>query len=511
LTAETNAPTGGRTTDAGFTLPELLIVVVIMGLLMPVLAMAFSVVVRTNPTSSDRADDSRSLGNLTNWVSQDVSSTRENGFFIGASAPTGGCLASSLPASSVNLLELHWNEGSKGFVTNYRWVPTNPSKGRIFRYACLQGQPAVGVSVTAELNEIASGQFGRAPVEITRSPTTLADGSSGTKGVQFVVLILDSNGVQRELLSLDATTTNVLTTLPGSAGGSGGTNTAPIVSDLAMTITPPATLIDTLQATDPDGDILFTTFPNGVPAGWNLRATEVTIEVTPDPAAAPGLYVIDYRVTDPSGASADARLNVTIAAVTPNQPPIANALSLNATKSLPSVGTLVFSDPEGETLVPVLNTADIPTGWTATVSGNQVTVTPSASATGATVIRYSVTDSAGATTTSQITVNVCTVSLVSVSPASRTVAVKGNGDLFNDVTVEIASNGACSALVLGFLPNTSLVESTESFNASNVVTIRTNSATWTRPANGATRVVALNVRLGANGPIQLSLNLTTTR
>ena len=500
-----------RRGDDGFTLPEVLIVVVLLGILMPVLAMTFSVVVRTNPTSSDRADDSRSLLNLTNWVSQDVSSTAEDGFFIGASAPSGGCLASSLPTSSINLLELQWSEGSKRFVANYRWVSSGASKGRIFRYSCLQGDPAVELRMTAELNEVTSGQFGRAPVEITPTPTTRANGLPGIKGVQFVVLIFDEYGVQRELLSLDATTTNVVTTLPGSGGGSGNTNQAPSAADLSVTITPPATLIETIQATDPDGDILFTTFPNGVPAGWNLRATELTIEITPDPAAAPGLYAIDYRVTDPTGATADAKLNVTIAVVTPNQPPVASALSLNATKGLPSVGTLVFSDPEGETLVPVLNPADIPIDWTATVSGNQVTVTPSASASGTTVIRYSVTDSAGATTTSQITVNVCTVSLVSVTPASQTVGVKGNGDLLSDVVVQISSNGACSALVLGFLPNTSPVESTESFNAAEIVTIRTNSATWTRPGNGQTRVVALNVRQGANGPIQLSLNLTTTR
>ena len=33
-----------------------------------------------------------------------------------------------------------------------------------------------------------------------------------------------------------------------------------------MTITPPATQIETLPVTDPDGDVLFTTFPNGLPA-----------------------------------------------------------------------------------------------------------------------------------------------------------------------------------------------------------------------------------------------------
>ena len=84
--------------------------------------------------------------------------------------------------------------------------------------------------------------------------------------------------------------------------------------------------------------------------------------------------------------------------------------------------------------------------------------------------------------------------------------------LFDEVTVEITSNGACSALVLGFLPNSSVVETTESFNASNVVTIGTStSLAWVRPASSTNRVVPLNVRQGANGPILLSAYLTTTR
>ncbi len=205
-----------------------------------------------------------------------------------------------------------------------------------------------------------------------------------------------------------------------------------------MTITPPATQVESLQnvATDPDGDVLFTTFPNGLPGSWNILATELTISVTPDPAAAPGDYDIVYRVTDPSGEWADATLKVTISAPTPNRPPTANAVSVNASRSQPSVATLVYSDPDGDVLVPVLNAADIPSDWTATVIGNKVTVTPSATASGTTVIRYSVTDSAGATATSQITVNICTVSLVSISPASSKVVVTDGGGLAEPVTVD---------------------------------------------------------------------------
>ena len=502
-----SSPAGARVTDAGFTLTELVIVVFLLGLIAPVLAMAFTVVARVTPTAEDRTDDARSLLNLTTWISQDVSSTSEDGFYVGTSAPGGGCLASSLPSASMNLLELHWSEGTEKYVTNYRWLPTEPGKGQIVRYACQQGQAPMSLRLTPDLNEVATGQFTPAPVEIT---TTLDAGKS--KGIQFVVLIYDGYGIQRELLSLDATTTNVMTTLPDGSGGSPGTNTAPTASDLLMTITPPATQSELLPATDADTDTLFVTFPNGVPGGWNLLAVGLTVQVTPDPAAAPGEYDITYRVTDPTGATADAILKVTISAVTPNQPPVANSVTIPASKSMPSIATLVFSDPEGETLTPTFDTSALPAGWTVEfVPPNQVKVTPSPSANGTTVIPYSVTDSLGAKATSQVTVNVCTVTLVSVTP--NTVAVKNNGDLFSDVTVAISTNGACAPLVLGFLPNdTSAVESTVTFNASNVATIPKNSAyAWLRPALDSTRVVPLNVRQGANGPVELTTNLTTTR
>ena len=487
-----------------------------MGLIMPVLAMSFSVVVRSLPQADARTDDSRSLLNLTTWLARDVSSTREDGFFVGASGPLGGCLATSLPSASINLAELHWRETlgtTRNFVVNYRFVSTAPGKGVIYRYSCLLGQAASSLKMTPEMNTVSSaGPLSPAPVQITLAPTTMDNGSPGNKGLQFVVLIYDDNGVQRELLSLDATTTNVVTALPLAPGAPNpDLNVPPVANDLSMTVvagtshTEPA-----LPASDANGDVLFTTFPSGVPLGWNVYVTGISVEVTPDPLALPGVYAIDYTVTDPFGEVANARIFVTISAVALNLPPTATAANINGSKGQPVVANLVFSDPEGEILTPVLG--PLPAGWTATVSGNQVTITPSATATGTSTIPYTVTDSAGGSATSQITVSVCTVSLVSITPASASVVVRSNGNLTSDIIVQIATNGACSALVLGFLPNASLVESTESFNASDSVMIRRNSPyAWTRPAAGVPRLVRLNVRQGANGPVELFTTLTTTR
>src|SRR6187401_3599876 len=61
--------------DRGFTLPELLICIVIIGALSAAIASAFTVIVRTTPTAEARADDARSLLGLSTWLPSDVSST----------------------------------------------------------------------------------------------------------------------------------------------------------------------------------------------------------------------------------------------------------------------------------------------------------------------------------------------------------------------------------------------------------------------------------------------------
>ena len=90
--------------------------------------------------------------------------------------------------------------------------------------------------MTAEIYEVVSptNPLSPAPVRITPVPTTSVDGTPGNKGVQLVVIILDDYGVQRELLNLDATTTNVATLLADGTTGVIGNNTAPTAEKLSM-------------------------------------------------------------------------------------------------------------------------------------------------------------------------------------------------------------------------------------------------------------------------------------
>ena len=71
----TNRSRTAPQSDGGFSLIELLIVVVLTGILMPVIVAVFTTIVRNSPSVETRADDSRTTRGLSTWLPQDVLST----------------------------------------------------------------------------------------------------------------------------------------------------------------------------------------------------------------------------------------------------------------------------------------------------------------------------------------------------------------------------------------------------------------------------------------------------
>lgn len=484
---------------------EVLIVIAVLGFVMTAVSAAFVVIARSSPQSVARADDSRALLNLTNWLSQDVSSTSEDGFLVGGNDPDP---CTGIPTSK-SLLTLRWSENGRAYVASYRYVDAG-SIGTIHRFSCVDGSTASDLRLTPELQNVTSGLLQPAPVAITLVPTTMVNGQPGNKGLQFVVTVFDENGVQRELLSLDATTTNVRTTLPPASGGPGNTNRPPEASAGTTSVTIGQSIGYPLPVNEPDGDVLVTTLTN-IPAGWNITAIGTNVSITPDPLAVAGPYTFTYTVTDPGGLSATNLVDVTANAVATNQPPTASAVSVNATRGVGVPVTLTASDPEDGAVTSV-SFSNVPSGWTVAPNTLNPTITPPNSATGTTVINYTVTDSQGATATSTITVSVCTVSIASIADSSVAVFTNGTniGRLKKDVNVTISTNGACGgALVLAFKPKAAdAVETTIAFNTGTLVTIVKDAYLWdTTPAS---RSVTLSVRQGANGIIEASGTLTVT-
>ncbi len=77
---QTNDRRHGRNRDSGFTLVEVLIVTLIMGVVMTTLAAVTSVILRTASPTEARTDNARSVQGLVTWLPQDVDATPPTGF-----------------------------------------------------------------------------------------------------------------------------------------------------------------------------------------------------------------------------------------------------------------------------------------------------------------------------------------------------------------------------------------------------------------------------------------------
>jgi hypothetical protein len=438
-----------RSADSGFTLVEATVVIAMVGLISAVLAAVFTTVIRTSPANEERLDDASSLLGLTTWIPQDVSSASETSFITGSESPGSGC-TSGVDAGSQNLLELRWTELGTTYVANYRFVPEGTGTGVIKRFSCVLNGAATSSRMTAQLRTIPSTASPApseypAPVNITRvlkDPVTPTPGVY--RGVRFEVIVLAADGVTtRSLLTLDAETQNVPTTLPPSTTVVGTTtssttlppNQAPIAADLFIQVqldirlddvqlpvtdvdTPPASLSATVVTWSPELDV------DVDPAG----TTRVRVRAELPGAAEGGTYQFTYQVSDGSLTSNTATVTV------------------------------------------VVDSTGVPGTTTTTTTSSTTTTVP------------------------------CTVVINSVTPGS--VGLRPNDKIDQDVVVSITPNGSCGALALTFDPDTTDSNTTPqqlNFNAGTVVTIDKNTNTW-KQAGARPWTFDLTVRVGSNGP-----------
>ena len=146
-----------RPDDAGFTLVEMLIVLLVSGVLVAAMATAFSVVVRVTPTSEDRIDDARSTRNLSTMLSHDTSSTppfapegSTGGFDVSTASST---VNNDCSGGGTNIVHMQWTEAiptSVTYVANYRFVIEDEA-ATVYRYSCFatDGGPYVLESARA--------------------------------------------------------------------------------------------------------------------------------------------------------------------------------------------------------------------------------------------------------------------------------------------------------------------------------------------------------------------------
>jgi prepilin-type N-terminal cleavage/methylation domain-containing protein len=116
--------------DQGFTLVELIVVTVLLGLVTSALAFAATVMMRTGPLAEERIDDARGTSSLASWLSRDLASTPGQTW----QAATGGvdinttkCVATG---AGEHLVSVGWVIGTNHRAVDYYLLDdtANPSR-----------------------------------------------------------------------------------------------------------------------------------------------------------------------------------------------------------------------------------------------------------------------------------------------------------------------------------------------------------------------------------------------
>ncbi len=435
--------------DRGFTLVEAVICIALMGLLSTVVASAIVVILRTTPAVSDRADAAVNVQGLVTWLPQDVDSAKPGSFDITPRATTG-C---SAPDPGDNLLKLAWSEtisSTVNYAASYRYI-AQAGGGHIVRVYCRVGQAPQVFKMSGLIPPWVAGAE---PVTVT---LTSRESAGPIDTVTFEV-----EPIAGKTIVLKATTKNPNENLPPPpappttlAPPPPPPNQPPVAVDAAYTISSATPVAVTLTATDPEnGTLTAAVGPAGVPVGWTVTVGgPMSFTVTAPAAAAGTSVVVVFKVSDGAGGVDDANITFNVAAAAANRPPQANPASVSTRAGASVVVALPASDPEGLALTAVVTS--VPSGWTATVNSLNVTITvPTNAVVGVFSVGYRVTDPAGATATSTITVNVtgpppCIISTPTVTPS--TVQLKKNNPdaLRVKVTVSITIiSGYCEGLAL---------------------------------------------------------------
>ena len=140
-----------RDRDAGVTLIELIISIVIVSIITTTIVVAIPMILKTVPETTARIDDDRSLTALAVYLPEDVSSTPPGAFDVSPGA-VPGC-GSSSPGTS--LLKATWTEAGSTFSANYRYVADGD--GWVIRRVTCRGTTMLAaMDVTSRLQEEAA-------------------------------------------------------------------------------------------------------------------------------------------------------------------------------------------------------------------------------------------------------------------------------------------------------------------------------------------------------------------
>lgn len=199
-----------RRTDRGFTLIEVILVTVLIGVVVAVVAASLVIILRTTPGAQVRADDSRTYQGLVTWLPRDVASTPDDGSGI-VTYPGSLTCAGAESAAGTNLLELTWTQdegaGDVTYVAAYRFETTSATSAVVRRHRC-SSDAAYANLRTLNLTS---------PLDASSVPTVTAPASPGghyTVAMEFITTDEEVFVVGGEDVVVEAVTRNPAATLP---------------------------------------------------------------------------------------------------------------------------------------------------------------------------------------------------------------------------------------------------------------------------------------------------------
>lgn len=213
-----------RDADRGFTLPELLIVITMMGMLTAVMAAAVVTTLRVSGSSEGRVNVARAEQNIGIWLPADLASTDVLDVTLPAvdttpsATPCGNC--GTLDLSGANALQLAWKTSQAGsppieIITRvqYQYIEVS-GEWQIQRIECVGAEPCRMNVVLHDLD---------APADLsTYNPDT-----------DRPVWVMDVAAPAPSALVLSQNAQRVVVTINGGAeiaGAGGGTNTVSLTA-----------------------------------------------------------------------------------------------------------------------------------------------------------------------------------------------------------------------------------------------------------------------------------------
>jgi prepilin-type N-terminal cleavage/methylation domain-containing protein len=141
----------GRTerTDAGFTLPEILVTIVVTSVIVGAIGVAFTTFLRNEDYSRNQVGGTRDAFSLATWLPPDVQSTAASGGIDTTPTTATGCAGSPayVAGANRNVLRLTWSDTSTTPATVYRAAYRAEVAGgqwSLRRYSCTDnGTPTV--------------------------------------------------------------------------------------------------------------------------------------------------------------------------------------------------------------------------------------------------------------------------------------------------------------------------------------------------------------------------------